>query len=186
MAEMLEIGNLRQYLGLATNKHNKYKSKNWLRGWRMNKMEMQLFGITQDVYGYDLAQYLDNKPIVPVKEVILDIYRKYKTQSVRRVAVWCYPEKFTFSENYWKKCREQILASRLNICVVCGSTENLHVDHKLPKSKYPHLMYCTDNLQILCETCNLKKGTKVEKKYLTELKHLLSLDVSEVYVDDVL
>lgn len=183
MAEMTEITNLRQYLGLATNKHNRYKSSKWLRGWRMNPMEKELFEIPSEVWGFDLIDYQHNAPTVPVKEVILDIYKKYRTQAVRRVVVWCYPEKFTIQDIYWRKCREQILATHPNICCRCGSTENLQVDHMLPKSKYPHLMYCMENLQILCKSCNAKKGSRVEKDYLRLFSHLLrsgSADVTDI------
>ncbi len=34
----------------------------------------------------------------------------------------------------------------------------LHVDHIKPRSKYPDLALDINNLQILCESCNLGKG----------------------------
>lgn len=43
-------------------------------------------------------------------------------------------------------------------CLKCGSTENLTLDHVVPKSKggMDHI----DNLQTLCDKCNGKKGAK--------------------------
>lgn len=177
--EMTEITNLRQYMGLKTNRHNRYKPKHWLDGWKLNYMECRLFNVNQRTSKgkfIHLSRFLHHEPMVPVMDVIMDIYQKYPTPSVVRVAKWCYPEHFKMDSGYWNKCREQVLATHPNACVCCGATENLHVDHKLPKSKYPHLMYCMENLQILCGRCNSIKHAKVEQKYLTELAHLLRLE----------
>jgi len=45
------------------------------------------------------------------------------------------------------------------LCVKCGSNENLAFDHIIP-----HSLGGSDtrrNLQILCDTCNSKKGNKI-------------------------
>ena len=34
----------------------------------------------------------------------------------------------------------------------------IHVDHIKPRSKYPHLALVFENMQILCEDCNLGKS----------------------------
>ena len=47
------------------------------------------------------------------------------------------------------------------ICPSCGKHfdfEEMHGDHKTPWSKGGHTT--PDNLQMLCRTCNLKKGAK--------------------------
>lgn len=44
-------------------------------------------------------------------------------------------------------------------CVKCGSKDKLHIDHIIPKSKGGK--NSLDNIQILCQTCNLKKGNRV-------------------------
>ena len=57
----------------------------------------------------------------------------------------------------WKKLRARII-SRDGACVWCGSQEQLQVDHIMPR-----VMGGTnaeENLQVLCKTCNLKKGKK--------------------------
>jgi 5-methylcytosine-specific restriction endonuclease McrA len=38
----------------------------------------------------------------------------------------------------------------------------IHIDHILPRSKYPELSLVFDNLQVLCESCNLGKSNKDE------------------------
>ncbi|WP_425289641.1 HNH endonuclease [Shewanella algae] len=50
-------------------------------------------------------------------------------------------------------------------CVECNRTKAehnivLHVDHILPRSKYPHKALDINNMQILCEDCNLGKLDK--------------------------
>lgn len=44
-------------------------------------------------------------------------------------------------------------------CVYCGSTENLQFDHIIPFSKGGATT--VENLQILCQKCNLKKSNKI-------------------------
>lgn len=43
-------------------------------------------------------------------------------------------------------------------CVICGSTENLTIDHILPRAKGGKDEL--SNLQTLCRRCNSKKGAK--------------------------
>lgn len=44
-------------------------------------------------------------------------------------------------------------------CVYCGSQKNLHLDHIIPFSKGGDSS--VENLQILCQECNLKKSNKI-------------------------
>jgi 5-methylcytosine-specific restriction endonuclease McrA len=41
-------------------------------------------------------------------------------------------------------------------CVQCGSTEDLHFDHKVPWSRGG--TNTVNNIQLLCGTCNRRKG----------------------------
>lgn len=43
-------------------------------------------------------------------------------------------------------------------CLLCGSKDNLHVDHIKPRSKRPELSLDANNLQVLCRDCNLGKS----------------------------
>ena len=51
--------------------------------------------------------------------------------------------------------------------MVCGSTERIHVDHIKPRSKYPELELDINNLQVLCEDCNIGKSNIDETDWRT-------------------
>ena len=63
----------------------------------------------------------------------------------------------------WLKLRYAVLQKHGARCQCCGSTAQhgtrIHVDHILPRSKFPKLALEENNLQVLCEQCNLGKGT---------------------------
>lgn len=42
-------------------------------------------------------------------------------------------------------------------CRICGSKQNIEVDHIKPLSKYTSLAFEPSNLQALCRSCNRKK-----------------------------
>lgn len=44
-------------------------------------------------------------------------------------------------------------------CVYCGATENLQLDHIIPFSKGGATSL--ENLQLLCQKCNLEKSNKI-------------------------
>lgn len=62
----------------------------------------------------------------------------------------------------WRELRYKILKKYDGKCNACGQSEKdgviLHVDHIKPVSKFWELRFDENNLQILCEDCNLGKG----------------------------
>lgn len=63
----------------------------------------------------------------------------------------------------WRKLRYRVLKKYGANCMCCGQNYKddgvkMHVDHIKPRSKYPHLALVFDNLQVLCEECNLGKS----------------------------
>lgn len=68
----------------------------------------------------------------------------------------------------WPDLRYRVLSKYGHRCKLCDLTNRetiLHVDHIKPKSKYPHLQFDEDNLQVLCEKCNLGKSNKYEDDF---------------------
>jgi len=61
----------------------------------------------------------------------------------------------------WKELRYEALKKYGRKCACCGAEAKdgakLHVDHIKPRSRYRHLQYDINNLQILCSDCNLGK-----------------------------
>ena len=60
----------------------------------------------------------------------------------------------------WKRLKKQVYEKYGKVCLCCGSTEDITVDHIKPYSIYPELCVDFDNLQPLCGKCNAKKGNK--------------------------
>ena len=65
-----------------------------------------------------------------------------------------------------RSTRERVFDRDGRKCRRCPSVENLHIDHILPKAKYPHLMFEISNLQVLCRNCNFRKQREEDYKIL--------------------
>lgn len=69
-----------------------------------------------------------------------------------------------YKSKTWKKLRFRVLNKYGRKCEICGKTSKeskLHVDHKRPRWLYPELSLEMENLRVLCEECNLGKGSRV-------------------------
>ena len=64
----------------------------------------------------------------------------------------------------WKLLRNEVISEQGRRCGVCGTTairdRDVTVDHIRPRSKHPHLALSKDNLQVLCRSCNARKGNR--------------------------
>lgn len=61
----------------------------------------------------------------------------------------------------WLELRYQVLKKYGRVCMCCGARpEMVHVDHIKPRSKFPELELCFENLQVLCPECNIGKSNK--------------------------
>lgn len=65
----------------------------------------------------------------------------------------------------WREIREKVLAYYGRVCMACGSTRRITVDHIKPRSKYLHLALSFENLQVLCWECNKQKCNLHETDY---------------------
>ena len=61
------------------------------------------------------------------------------------------------------RARYQAIKAARGACQACGARKSdgakLVVDHIKPVRRYWHLRLAPDNLQVLCEPCNLGKGS---------------------------
>ena len=67
-----------------------------------------------------------------------------------------------YKSHLWRAVRYAAFEKNGNNCKCCGRGRAdgliMHVDHIKPKSTFPDLALDVDNLQILCEECNLGKS----------------------------
>ena len=68
-----------------------------------------------------------------------------------------------YRSSEWRSLRYQVLREQSACCSCCGRSPRvhgvvLHVDHILPRSKFPHFALVKSNLQVLCDDCNLAKS----------------------------
>ena len=84
-----------------------------------------------------------------------------------------------YSSTVWKITRAYVLEQHGCKCQMCGRSPKLHgivihVDHIKPRSKYPELALDVNNLQVLCEDCNVGKLDRFITDY--RIKTDISLD----------
>jgi len=69
----------------------------------------------------------------------------------------------------WREIRYKALRNNDGRCELCGRGKKdgiiLHVDHIKPRSRFPELELDLNNLQILCEDCNLGKSNKCTRDW---------------------
>jgi 5-methylcytosine-specific restriction endonuclease McrA len=64
-----------------------------------------------------------------------------------------------YSSPEWLRVRYLAIIRHGKLCGACGAVGGImHVDHIKPRSKYPELALDINNLQVLCEPCNLGKS----------------------------
>jgi 5-methylcytosine-specific restriction endonuclease McrA len=67
----------------------------------------------------------------------------------------------------WNTLRYEVLRKHGCKCMHCGDPGN-HVDHIKPRSRYPALELDPENLQVLCEACNVGKSNLYEDDWRTK------------------
>jgi len=71
-----------------------------------------------------------------------------------------------YTTDAWRKLRFDALKKYGPVCMLCKITNvKMHVDHIQPRSKRPDLEMDINNLQILCEDCNLGKSNRDESDF---------------------
>lgn len=71
-----------------------------------------------------------------------------------------------YQSREWLELRYDVFRRHGRICMVCRSDEKrLHVDHIKPRSLHPELELDINNLQVLCESCNLGKSNRDDSDF---------------------
>lgn len=73
--------------------------------------------------------------------------------------------RWTHAVSISPQLRSKIMLKCGHACVHCGATEQLQIDHIRPKSHGGD--ESEENLQILCRSCNMRKGSQTETRWLT-------------------
>ena len=110
-----------------------------------------------------LKKTYKNKPYVnDALKHAYDFYRASRKNGAPK-DLW---EKFRdvkSGDKYYKNAK-QFLIEKHGVCSYCREkifiNHNLHIDHILPKSKYPYFTFVLENLTPACLTCNIIKEDK--------------------------
>ena len=74
-----------------------------------------------------------------------------------------------YTSSAWRSMRYNVLVAYGRKCMCCGASPSdgivLHVDHIKPRSDRPDLELEFNNLQVLCEDCNLGKSNTDETDF---------------------
>ena len=78
-----------------------------------------------------------------------------------------------FSSREWRTLRYQAIRKYGQKCAACkrsAKSDNvtIHVDHIKPRFIYPELSLDIENLQILCEDCNIGKSYMYEDRWIAK------------------
>lgn len=111
-----------------------------------------------------LGGYIRKEPTVHISEAKPGTSKK--VMRARRKRKFALRQEF-YAGKEWQQLRYQALVKNGGACQCCGrkaATHGvvIHVDHIKPRSLFPHLELMLDNLQVLCEDCNLAKSNKDE------------------------
>lgn len=82
--------------------------------------------------------------------------------------------------SHWQSLREKVFKKYGIHCMKCNSTKIPSIDHILPISLFPELMYDINNMQVLCLSCNREKSNK---KFNDYTKSWLSVETHKQKTD---
>ena len=119
------------------------------------------------VLGYQLHELKINKVILifanyynlnvtyPLRSWIVELYRSGENDIIKRNG-----DSF-YGSTEWRKLRLEVISLYGTVCMKCGSDDGDHVaDHIKSRSKFPLLELDINNMQVLCNTCNLIKSDR--------------------------
>lgn len=118
-------------------------------------------------YHHDAQDFIDRKPS-PQTARLPQNQPNYRAPKIDKGA----PTEKMIREFYdswdWKRLSYDVKIERGRKCECCGAQApdvRVHTDHVKPIRKYWHLRLLRSNLQILCEDCNMGKGSRDETDF---------------------
>lgn len=111
---------------------------------------------------------------------------KKAKNSGRKSRKWNSDRSFYNSDD-WKKLRVRVLEKYGCRCMMCGRTPRehriiVHVDHIKPRSKHPELELEFNNMQVLCEDCNIGKGNRYSTDYRPDTEEISNDKIEELEI----
>lgn len=93
------------------------------------------------------------------------------------------PSNKSFYQSWeWKRLRYDTILRYGAKCMCCGSEDRIVVDHVKPVRNYPELALDPDNLQILCNDCNMGKGSRDETDFRPQTDELAGFELDEIEI----
>lgn len=151
-----------EYLVRKKNK-SRYKKHVWIgndtacRMWSTGGLVKKKYHVVDDDHlpNENCSMCIDN--LVYADEKKAKAKKKRKERKVaKKWSQWDF-----YKSDAWRELRYKALKLYGRQCMCCGAKPPntvLHVDHIKPRSRFPDLALDIDNLQILCEDCNLGKS----------------------------
>ena len=115
---------------------------------------------------------LSHLPIHPNRKIISKISRPIDIpKATTQFEIKRQERQEFYASDAWREVRYRALKLHGAKCQCCGASrvdgKVMHVDHIKPRSKFPKLELDINNLQILCEDCNLGKGARDQTDWRT-------------------
>jgi 5-methylcytosine-specific restriction endonuclease McrA len=88
------------------------------------------------------------------------------------------PSKSFYKSWSWLKLRYDTLRFYGAVCMCCGSTHRIVVDHIKSRRRHPRLELDPDNVQVLCDACNRGKSFDDETDF-RPVKPIPELDAEQ-------
>lgn len=110
-------------------------------------------------------------PEIKKKKKTLKLKKKKKSRKKKNYSK--IQDKSFYASREWRELRYRVIRKYKAKCMACGKSPQehgavLHVDHIKPKSKFPELALEFNNLQLLCEDCNMGKSNKFIDDWRTD------------------
>ena len=108
----------------------------------------------------------------PIPQILADHAKTWTTQLLAEIAR-CEKSDEKVDDKFFDKYRDDDVRDSLrtmyaNLCCYCEARINIvsydHIEHRMPKRRFPDQAYCWANLHLACQRCNIGKGVLWERR----------------------